>query len=247
MRSEPVAGPQGPTGPKRSRHVVDSFRFASRGLVFALRSQRNLRIHFFIALLVLLLAVALPVSRVELALLVLTISGVLVAELVNTAVEVTVDLGSPGLHELARAAKDVAAGAVLVAALAATCVGLLIFYRPLTALLTYEALPGSSSVAHVTLAGACLVLLVTWGAKTLLTRPVRLTGGMPSGHAAVAFALATAVFFISGNGLLTLLAVVLAGLVGQSRLEGGMHSLPEVAAGGALGVLVMAALFWWFG
>ncbi|HEY8486945.1 MAG TPA: phosphatase PAP2 family protein, partial [Limnochordales bacterium] len=70
------------------------------------------------------------------------------------------------------------------------------------------------------------------------------SGGMPSGHAAVAFALATAIFFISGSGLLTLMALVLAGLVGQSRLEGGLHTPMEVAAGGALGVAVMAGLFW---
>ena len=228
--------------------MVESFHFATRGLIFALRTQRNLRIHFFIALLVLILAVALRVSRIELAVLVLTITGVLVAELVNTAVEVAVDLRSPGTSDLARIAKDVAAGAVLVASLAATFVGLLIFYRPVTLLLTYGgALPGRESAAHLTLAGACLVLLLTWGAKTLFTRPVRLTGGMPSGHAAVAFALATAVFFISGSGLLTLLAALLAALVGQSRLEGGLHSLTEVAAGGALGVAVMAGLFWLLG
>ena len=241
MRPDPL----GESRPRRSRHVAESFQFASRGLVFALRTQRNLRIHFFIALLVLVLAVALRVSRMELAVLVLTIAGVLVAELANTAIEVAVDLHSPGANPMAGLAKDVAAGSVLVAAVAATCVGVLVFYRPLTLFLTYGgALPGRASAAYVTLAGACLVLLLTWGAKTLFTRPLRLTGGMPSGHAAVAFALATAVFFISGSGLLTLLAAALAGLVGQSRLEQGLHTLPEVAAGGALGVAVMAGLFW---
>ncbi|HEY8486414.1 MAG TPA: diacylglycerol kinase family protein, partial [Limnochordales bacterium] len=177
MRPDPLTEPDGPEPVWRSRRVLQSFRFAGRGLTFALRTQRNLRIHFFIALLVLVLAVALKVRRLELAVLVITIAGVLVAELFNTAVEVAVDLGSPHTSDLARIAKDVAAGAVLVMALAAVSVGLLVFYVPLTTWLTYGGpLPGRASPAHLTLAGACLVLLLTWGGKTLSTRPLRLSG-----------------------------------------------------------------------
>ncbi len=227
--------------------MVESVRFATEGLVYALRTQRNLRVHMLVALLVTLLAVAVQLSRFELALLVLTVAVVMAAELVNTAVEAVVDLISPQTHDLARVAKNVAAGGVLVTSIAAVAVGLLLFYRPLVRWLSYGGLPDHRPGEYLVLIGTALVLLVTWITKTIVSRPPRLVGGMPSGHAAVAFALAAAVFFISRSGPLSLLAVVLAGLVGQSRLEGGLHTLAEVAAGAALGAGLMALVFLFLG
>ncbi|HOG45635.1 MAG TPA: diacylglycerol kinase family protein [Anaerolineae bacterium] len=111
--------------------LVASFRCAFHGLAEAWRCQQNLRIHVLIALAVSGLAAFLRLGAVQWAILVLTYTMVIAAELFNSALEALTDLVSPGYHPLARQTKDVAAGAVLVAALGAVAVGLLLFGPPL--------------------------------------------------------------------------------------------------------------------
>jgi diacylglycerol kinase len=109
------------------RRFLVGFKHASRGLWYALRTQINARVHAVVALLALLAGLLLHISAVEFALIIIVIGGVFVAEMFNTAIELCVDLASPGYHPLAKFAKDVAAGAVLFCALVAVAVGLLIF------------------------------------------------------------------------------------------------------------------------
>ena len=104
------------------------FLYALAGLSYALRTQPNMRFHLAAALAVLVTAFILGVNRYELLFLLLAITLVLLAEMFNTALEAVVDLASPSFHPLARAAKDVAAGAVLLAALYAVATGVVIFY-----------------------------------------------------------------------------------------------------------------------
>lgn len=111
----------------RSRSLVESFRFAFLGLHYALRTQRNMRIHFVIALAVLAAAGLMRVGVLEIALLTLAISSVVVAETVNTAIEVLVDLVSPDYNPLAGTAKNLAAAAVVIATFFAIMVGILVF------------------------------------------------------------------------------------------------------------------------
>lgn len=127
-RNEAVAPNEAIAGPGHGRHGISaSFRFAGEGLAFALRTQRNLRIHFAAAGAVLLLAAALPVSALEGLVLVGAVALVLVAELFNTALEAAVDLATDRFHPLAKVAKDVAAAAVLVASVGAAAAGVLVF------------------------------------------------------------------------------------------------------------------------
>lgn len=104
-----------------------SFVFAFQGIAYVLRTQRNARVHALAACLVIVAAALLRVTAVEWAVLCLTIGLVFSAEMVNTVAELAVDLLTQRQHPLAKAAKDVGAGAVLVAALAAVGVGLAIF------------------------------------------------------------------------------------------------------------------------
>ncbi|HEY4388950.1 MAG TPA: diacylglycerol kinase family protein [Ktedonobacteraceae bacterium] len=106
---------------------IASFKYAFRGIWYALRTQRNARVHVAIALLAILVGLLLHISTLEFALLVVMMSVVFIAEMFNTAIELCVDLASPGYHPLAKFAKDVAAGAVLLSALLAVVVGLLVF------------------------------------------------------------------------------------------------------------------------
>jgi len=103
-----------------------SFRHALEGLAYVLRAERNARIDLTIAILVLLLGATLGLSAMEWVLIIAAIALVFAGEMLNTVVELTVDLITYRQNPLAKRAKDVAAGAILVAAVAAAIMGLII-------------------------------------------------------------------------------------------------------------------------
>lgn len=115
------------TPARRANTLWRSFYYAFAGIGYCLRTQRNFRIHTLATVVVAVLGALLGLSGVEWAVLALTVTMVLAAEMVNTVVEAAVDLASPGLHPLAKVAKDVAAGAVLVTAMGAVVVGVCVF------------------------------------------------------------------------------------------------------------------------
>ena len=106
---------------------IAGFRHAFRGLWYALRTQRNARVQVCIAILAILLGVALHISTVEFAMVFVAITGVFIAEMFNTVFELCIDLASPDYHPLAKIAKDVAAGAVLLSAILSVVIGLFVF------------------------------------------------------------------------------------------------------------------------
>ena len=111
-----------------------SFRYAAQGLAYGFRSQRNFRIHVITGSLVFALGLWLQLPTAQLAVLVLTVAAVLVLELINTATEAVVDLAiGRQFHPLARIAKDCAAAAVLVAAMASLLIAVLLLAPPLLA------------------------------------------------------------------------------------------------------------------
>lgn len=107
-----------------------SFRFAAHGIVAAFKSELNMKVHSCFAVVVLVAAAVFRLPTASWILLLLAITLVLTAELLNTAIEATVDLVSPEIHPLAKRAKDTAAGAVLLTAVFAVLVGVFVFYHP---------------------------------------------------------------------------------------------------------------------
>jgi len=117
---------------KVARDLPASLRYATQGLVYALASQRNFRLQVVLGILALILGLWLGLDLLELGVLVLTVAAVLVLELLNTATEAAVDLAiGRQFHPLARIAKDCAAAAVLVAAMASILIALLLLSPPL--------------------------------------------------------------------------------------------------------------------
>ncbi|KAA9007758.1 diacylglycerol kinase family protein [Paenibacillus spiritus] len=112
------------------KRFLHSFRYAAQGIVQAYRSEQNMRVHSVVAVVVLAAAAFFRVPGRDVMLLLLAVTLVLSAELLNTAIEAAVDLASPEIHPLAKAAKDTAAGAVLLTALFAVAAGIYVFYRP---------------------------------------------------------------------------------------------------------------------
>ena len=228
---------------RRNSSIVQSFNFAFEGVIHVLRTQRNLRIHFALAVLVLVLALVFDVSRLELVALMLAITFVLIAEMVNTAVEATIDVATTSFDPLAKLAKDIAAGAVLIAAMNAIAVGYLVFEnrirQPSGRLLTYL----READTNLTLIALVITLIVVIATKAVSGRGTPLRGGLPSGHAALAFAAWMAITFVTGRVLVSALAFVMALLVAQTRIESGIHSASEVAYGAVMGTLVTLLLF----
>ncbi|SRR5579885_1056583 len=111
------------------------FTYAASGLWHALRTQRNVRVHLVIAVVAILVGIFLHISPLEFAIIFVAFVGVFVSEMFNTVIELCVDLASPEYHPLAKIAKDVAAGAVLLNAILAVIIGLFIFGPHLLALL----------------------------------------------------------------------------------------------------------------
>jgi len=112
----------------KSRTIIDSFNYAFDGVVYAFKTQRNIRLHCLSAGIVLLVSLVLKLTKVEIIILLGVIAFVIVTEMINTAVEVAIDMITREQHPLAAIAKNVAAGAVLTASFLAAVVGYLIFF-----------------------------------------------------------------------------------------------------------------------
>lgn len=230
----------------KSRSLLDSFRFALDGMVHVIRTHRHMRYHLVLTMAVLALSVLLRVTKVELILLVLVIALVLLAELFNTAVEVTVDLITDRYHPLAKVAKDVAGAAVLVASMTALVVGAMVFLdQPRVRLLAAGAsLQPPANILHVLLAAVVLIAILVVVTKVRGGKGTLMRGGVMSAHAAIAAFLATAVYFAGhGNIFAVGAAALLALLVCQSRVEAGIHSVREVLLGAVAAVAVAVIMF----
>jgi diacylglycerol kinase (ATP) len=231
----------------RSPSVLQSFNFAFEGIIHVLRTQRNMRIHFMIAAGVLVAALIVGVSRLELVIVLMAISFVLIAEMINSALEAGIDVATTSFDPLAKLAKDIAAGAVLIATINAVAVGYLVFVDRIKD-------PSSRAIdrirdapTEITLVALVLTVIIVIGAKAYTGRGRPLRGGLPSGHAAIAFAGWMAATYILGDSshwfLVSTLTFIMALLVAQTRIEAGIHSFVEVVSGGVLGALVTLVLF----
>jgi diacylglycerol kinase (ATP) len=227
--------------------IVQSFNFAFEGIVYVLRTQRNMRVHFAVAAAALVLALVLGVSRTELLALIVGISFVLIAEMLNTALEAAIDIATTSVDPLAKIAKDVAAGAVLIAAVNAIGIGYLVFAGRLAAPSGRVIERVRESPLNLSLITLILVIGIVITAKAVSRTGTPLRGGLPSGHAAVAFSGWAAITFITGTYahhlLISTLAFLMALLVVQTRVEAGVHTVLEVIYGGVVGTLVTLIVF----
>jgi diacylglycerol kinase (ATP) len=228
------------------RDLVAPFRVAMNGLVHTFRTQRHMRVHLYVTLITVLGAMLLGLRTREILVLLFMINFVLVAEMFNSAIEATVDLVSPQYHPLAKFAKDISAGAVLITTIMAIVVGALIaigddawerirlsLSSPTIGVPTYWRLG----------IGALLTLIVVVIGKGLGKRGQVHKGGLVSGHAALGFFFATSVFFFTDQILVSAIAILLAIVIAQSRWEAKIHSIFELTLGATVGVLLAILLF----
>lgn len=227
---------------------IDSLNCAIDGVLYAARTQKHLRNHFFSAAAVLLVALFLKVTAVEFVLLAIAISFVLFAELINTAVEATVDMVTTEFHPLAKIAKDVAAGSVLLAVTGALVAGYLILssyifpvYKEILAMI-------GTPIEMAAVVSLLVVIIAVIMLKAISGKGRAFHGGLISGHAAVAFSIATVVTLSTQDPIISLLTLALAVMVSHSRLLMNIHSLKEIVLGAATGLgitLIITLVFKW--
>ncbi|MCM2359891.1 MAG: diacylglycerol kinase [Geobacteraceae bacterium] len=221
---------------------IDSANCAIEGIIHAARTEKHMRHHFLAAFLVLLAVLFLEVSPLEFTMLTISVCFVLFAELINTSLEAVVDLVSPEYHPLAKIAKDTAAGGVLVAAIGAAVMGYLILSKYIFPV--YRGVLGviGTPTDMATVVALLAVVIVVVILKAVSGKGTPLEGGLPSGHAALAFAIATIVTLNTQDPLTSILAITLAVMVSHSRLLLRFHTLREVLLGAVTGIAITLAI-----
>lgn len=231
---------------RKKADLIGPFRVALNGIVFTFRTQRHMRFHLFVVMIVLLLSIVVNLGLRETLVLLFTITLVLVAEMFNSAIEATVDLVSPNYNPLAKFAKDIAAGAVLISTIIALVVGALLFlgesrWEAIKINMTSEGFRVSAGVRL--LLGATVLFFVVLVGKGLGQRGRVLQGGLVSGHAAFGFFFATSAAVLTDNALTAGIALLLAAIIAQSRFEAKFHTIFELSLGALVGVILSLLIF----
>jgi diacylglycerol kinase (ATP) len=227
----------------QERKFVESFNAAVEGFIYVLKTERNMRVHFLAAFFFLLLGIYLNFTYLETAALCVVIILVLVSEMINTAIELMVDMIKSDFHPVARVVKDVSAGVVLLTSINAVVVGYILFSRKIPFNVTMAMETIRSSPWHVTFIALILVFGSTIIGKMLSRKGTPLRGGMPSGHAAIAFSTWTIIVFLTKNSIVIALTFLMAFLIARHRLKDSIHTMWEVVAGSILGVLLTILVF----
>jgi diacylglycerol kinase (ATP) len=230
--------------------IVYSFDCAIKGIVHAFKTQRSLRIHFLIALIVLIMSLFINLNRNEFIMVIFTISFVFITEILNTVVEFLLDFIKRDYNPVIRSIKDMSAGMVMIASVNAVIVGYLIFFKKeyfgqnmtIPLLIKIKNVP-----EHIVVISLVIISILTIAGKSLFRKGSPLHGGMPSFHSAFAFGGTVMVAFITQNIILTGLTMIMAVIIAESRFREGIHTRFEILMGAILGVLITVLMFQVFG
>ena len=204
--------------------------------MYAVRTQLNIKIHLVVAFVVMAASLFYDITKIELIILALTITLVVFAELANTAIEVAIDATTNYYHPLAKIAKNISAGAVLLTTINAVFIGYLIFWDKINNF-SFEIISKiKNSNPYMVFVLLAMVIIITVIAKAIYGEGTPLRGGMPSGHSTISFSIATIISFITQEPIIIGLSFILAIIVAQSRVDTGVHSMREVVVGAILGV-----------
>ncbi len=217
---------------------LESLNCAIEGILWAAKQERHIRYHFIATLALIFLALFFKVTALEFFLLVLAALLVILAEMINTAIEAVVDLVTDDYHVLAKRAKDVAAGAVLLTSIGAVVLGYLVLSGHIFPLFESQPTLAQEPRGSIPVGALLMVIILVILIKSRFNHGTPLYGGMPSGHAAVAFSIATSTLLYNDSLMIGLLVVLLAVLVSESRLLMRIHSIKEVISGAVLGSVI---------
>ncbi len=228
---------------KNSQSRLESFNAAIEGIILATKTEKNMKIHFSIALAAIILALFLKVSKIDILFVLVSVFFVLFAETLNTSIEYLADFISKEHSEEIAAVKNLAAGAVLLSAFGSFVVGYIIFSKYLYYLIYYTINMIKTEGSDISVIIISIVFVGIIIIKAMFNKGTPLRGGFPSGHAAIAFSIWLIVSFLTLNPVVSLLTFILAFIIALSRINSGIHTKIEVLTGSIIGILITALIF----
>jgi len=225
------------------RKWIQSTNHAIEGILHAAKTQRHMRYHFYAAMIILIVSFAIGISWSEVVILITLSIIVLSVEMLNSALETITDILFRDYDERAKRIKDMAAGAVLITAMGAAVIGFVILFEPVRNFFYAGLNIAKHAKSDVAIVSLIVVLIMVVLTKSFFGKGKPLRGGMPSGHAAVAFSMWVAVTMISESFIPSLLVLFMAVIIAQSRVSTGAHRPMEVIIGALLGITVTFTLF----
>ncbi|MEG0297849.1 MAG: diacylglycerol kinase [Clostridium sp.] len=225
------------------RKLVQSFNHAIDGIIETTRTQRNMKIHLIVAIIVLVSCLFFDISKSEFLIIAISVTLVIAFELINTAIEAVIDMTTNYYHPLAKVAKNAAAGGVLITAISACIIGYIVFGEKLYSVSYSLIHTVKSSEPYMIFIALVIVTIATVIVKSIIGEGTPLKGGMPSGHATLSFSIATAIALITEDPLCILLSYLAALITAQSRVDSKVHSIFEVIVGALFGTLLTLLIF----
>ena len=230
----------------KNDNFIEACNNAVNGIIYAATTQRNIRIQLVLAVIIMMLSLFYGLNTTEFLCLVFAVFMVIFAEMINTAIETVVDLFVDVYHPKAKIAKDVAAGAVVLAACNALVVGYFIFFNKENIKAISDSIFNNmvKSPTHLAFVAILLVIIAVIAVKASCSRKKQRgelikEGFVPSGQTAIAFAALTAIWINSRDIITFSLALVLSVLIAGNRLYNNARTKAEVAFGACMGILIV--------
>lgn len=241
---------------KKDNHKLSNDNFieacnnAVNGIIYAATTQRNIKIQLVLAVIVMILCLFYGLETAEFLCLVFAVFFVIFAEMLNTAIETVVDLFVDVYHPKAKIAKDVAAGAVVLAACNALVVGYFIFFKSENLKAISDSIFNNmvKSPLHLAFVAIMLVIIGVIAIKASCAKRKERgqtikEGFVPSGQSAIAFAALTAIWLNSKDIVTFSLALVLSILIAGNRMYNNARTKAEIVFGACMGVLIVLLIY----
>lgn len=234
----------------KNDNFIEACNNAVNGIIYAATTQRNIRIQLVLAVIIMMLSLFYGLNTTEFLCLVFAVFMVIFTEMINTAIETVVDLFVDVYHPKAKIAKDVAAGAVVLAACNALVVGYFIFFNKENIKAISDSIFNNmvKSPTHLAFVAILLVIIAVIAVKASCSRKKQRgelikEGFVPSGQTAIAFAALTAIWINSRDIITFSLALVLSVLIAGNRLYNNAKTKAEVAFGACMGILIVILVY----
>lgn len=227
-------------------NFIDACKNALDGIIYAITTQSNIKKQLVIAVAVMLISLFFDLSKAEFLCLMFTVVLIIVAEMINTAIETVVDLYTDLYHPKAKIAKDVGAGAVVLTAINAIIVAYFLFFEKISTLglnIVEKVVNSPTHLAFVAVLITVIAIVTLKAAATRNHHKFIKENFMPSGQSAVAFAGLTIIWITTRNVVVFTISLLLAVIVAINRYENGKRSKSEIIVGACVGVMVVILLY----
>ena len=234
----------------KNDNFFEAWGNATNGIIYSATTQRNIRIQLVLAVIVMVLSLFYGLNTAEFLCLLFAVFMVIFAELINTAIETVVDLFVDVYHPKAKISKDVAAGAVVLAACNALVVGYFIFFKEENLKAISDSIFNNmvKSPMHLAFVAIMLVVIAVISMKAGCSKKTERgelvkEGFVPSGQSAIVFAALTAIWLNSKDIVTFTLALILSILVVENRVGSNARTKAEIVFGACMGVLIVLLIY----